>query len=89
MTVIHKGPTRRSLLQAAAGTGLGLVAAPFILRSAGAQSWRAGDPFSLGVASGASRPDSFVLWTRLAPEPLSPNPQMPGGMHGGDVTVRL
>jgi alkaline phosphatase D len=28
-----------------------------------------------------------VLWTRLAPEPLSPNPQTPGGMRGGDVTV--
>jgi alkaline phosphatase D len=87
MTLIHNGPTRRRLLQAAAGAGLGLVAAPFILRPAGAQSWRAGDPFSLGVASGASRSDGFVLWTRLAPEPLSPNPQTPGGMHGGDVTL--
>jgi alkaline phosphatase D len=87
MTVIHTGPSRRRLLQAAAGTGLGIVAAPFILRSAGAQTWRAGDPFSLGVASGSSRADGFVLWTRLAPEPLSPNPQMPGGMRGGDVTL--
>ena len=87
MTVTHDGPTRRRLLQAAAGSGLGLAAAPFILRSAAAQSWRAGDPFSLGVASGASRPDGFVLWTRLAPEPLSPNPHTPGGMHGGDVTL--
>src|SRR5580693_5576104 len=43
--------------------------------------------FSLGVASGAPRPDGFVLWTRLAPEPLSPNPQTPGGMRGGDVTL--
>ena len=36
---------------------------------------------------GAPRPDGFVLWTRLAPEPLSPNAQTPGGMRGGDVTV--
>lgn len=26
-----------------------------------------GDPFALGVASGCPRPDSVVLWTRLAP----------------------
>ena len=30
----------------------------------------AGDPFSLGVASGDPTPDGIVLWTRLAPEPL-------------------
>ena len=27
-----------------------------------------GDVFTLGVASGEPRPDSVVLWTRLAPE---------------------
>src|SRR4051794_13871574 len=27
-------------------------------------------PFQLGVASGDPRPDSVVLWTRLAPRPL-------------------
>ncbi|HCN75971.1 MAG TPA: alkaline phosphatase [Verrucomicrobiales bacterium] len=27
-------------------------------------------PFSLGVASGDPAPDGFVLWTRLAPQPL-------------------
>jgi alkaline phosphatase D len=87
MTAIPNRPTRRRLLQAAAGAGLGVVASPFILRAAGAQSWAAGDPFSLGIASGAPRPDGFVLWTRVAPEPLSPNPQTPGGMRGGDATV--
>jgi len=46
-----------------------------------------GDPFSLGVASGALHPDGVVLWTRLAPEPLSANPATPGGMTGGDVPV--
>ncbi|MFW6774023.1 alkaline phosphatase D family protein [Nocardioides sp. CPCC 205120] len=29
------------------------------------------DPFTLGVASGDPAPDGFVLWTRLAPEPLA------------------
>jgi alkaline phosphatase D len=30
-----------------------------------------GDPFGLGVASGDPRADSVILWTRLAPTPLS------------------
>jgi alkaline phosphatase D len=30
------------------------------------------DPFQLGVASGEPAPDGFVLWTRVAPEPLDP-----------------
>jgi alkaline phosphatase D len=80
-------PSRRRLLKGAAGAGLTVIAAPALLRYAAAQSWRGGDPFSLGVASGAPRPDGFVLWTRLAPEPMSINPQTPGGMTGGDVTV--
>jgi len=82
MTLIHTGPTRRRLLQAAAASGLGLIAAPALPRYAGAQSWRAGDPFSLGVASGAPRRDGFVLWTRLAPEPLHG-----GGMPRAPVAV--
>lgn len=78
--------SRRQLVTGAA-VGVALVAGPALLRRAEAQSWRAGDPFSLGVASGAPRPDGFVPWTRLAPEPLSSNPETPGGMRGGDVTV--
>jgi len=35
------------------------------------------DPFSLGVASGDPLPDSVILWTRLAPEPLAPGGGMP------------
>ena len=35
------------------------------------------DPFTLGVASGDPLPDSVVLWTRLAPEPLEPSGGMP------------
>jgi alkaline phosphatase D len=51
------------------------------------------DPFSLGVASGEPAPDGFALWTRLAPDPLSADPAMPGGMAsaetgGSDVALR-
>jgi alkaline phosphatase D len=79
--------TRRRLITGAASAGLALMAAPAVLRHAAAQNRQAGNPFSLGVASGAPRPDGFVLWTRLAPEPLSTDPETPGGMSGGDVTL--
>ncbi|WP_202843395.1 alkaline phosphatase D family protein [Luteimonas saliphila] len=36
-----------------------------------------GDPFALGVASGDPFPGGFVIWTRLAPEPLAGNGGMP------------
>jgi alkaline phosphatase D len=37
-------------------------------------------PFTLGVASGQPSPDGFVLWTRLAVDPLAPDGL--GGMTG-------
>src|ERR1700761_7549206 len=79
---------RRHFLSGAAGL-IGLTAAPALLSGAFAQGrrWSGGDPFSLGVASGAPRPDGFVLWTRLAPDPLSADPAVPGGMSGGGVPV--
>ncbi|UVI27747.1 alkaline phosphatase D family protein [Paenibacillus spongiae] len=40
-------------------------------------------PFTLGVASGDPWPESVVLWTRLAPDPLNG-----GGMPGSDVPVK-
>jgi alkaline phosphatase D len=80
-------PTRRRLITGAATAGLAVLAAPAVLRRAAAQNWQAGNPFSLGVASGAPRPDGFVLWARLAPVPLSTDPETPGGMSGGDVTL--
>ncbi len=42
----------------------------------------AGDPFTLGVASGDPAIRSVVLWTRLAPDPLNG-----GGMPDADVDV--
>jgi alkaline phosphatase D len=82
-----KGLNRRRML-AGTAAGVAAIAAPATMRIAVAQPWRGGNPFSLGVASGAPRPDGFVLWTRLAPEPLSSNPQAPGGMSGGDIALR-
>lgn len=35
-----------------------------------AQPQFSADPFSLGIASGDPGPDSVVIWTRLAPDPL-------------------
>ncbi|BCL36409.1 alkaline phosphatase D family protein [Nostoc sp. MS1] len=48
-----------------------------------AQTSFSGYPFSLGVASGDPLPDSVVLWTRLAPEPLNG-----GGMPPVNVPVQ-
>jgi alkaline phosphatase D len=41
-----------------------------------------GPAFTLGVASGDPRPDSVILWTRLAPDPVRG-----GGMPDADVPV--
>lgn len=43
------------------------------------------DPFTLGVASGDPSHDGFVLWTRLAPEPLAEDGR--GGMPNRTVAV--
>lgn len=44
----------------------------------------AADPFTLGVASGDPDATGFVLWTRLAPQPLTPD----GGMPNDAVAVQ-
>ena len=46
---------------------------------------RAGDPFTLGVASGDPAADSVVLWTRLAPDPVAADGH--GGMPARPVPV--
>ncbi|MEO8134745.1 MAG: alkaline phosphatase D family protein [Betaproteobacteria bacterium] len=68
---------RRVLLASVAAAAL---AAPTI-RLRAAQGF-ASYPFGLGVASGCPRPDGFVLWTRLAPDPLQG-----GGMPPAPVEV--
>src|SRR5690348_12503211 len=80
---------RRAFLRLAGGTAAGIVAAPALVGCAGTGNprWTTGDPFALGVASGDPTPDGFVLWTRLAPDPLSPDPATPGGLGGGNLPV--
>lgn len=43
------------------------------------------DPFSLGVASGEPEPDGFVIWTRIAPNPLAEDGL---GGNGAPMPVR-
>lgn len=62
---------RRHFLAAATATGL---AAPGLVR---AQSLFRDYPFSLGVSAGDPSADGFVIWTRLAPDPLAPHGGMP------------
>lgn len=51
-----------------------LIGAPAILR---AQQLFSAYPFRLGVAAGDPAPDGFVIWTRLAPDPLAEHGGMP------------
>ena len=61
--------TRRHFLRATLATGT--LVASAATRGA-PRAWSA-YPFSLGVASGYPTSDGAVLWTRLAPQPLTPN----------------
>ncbi len=72
--------TRRNFLlrSAALSAALALSAQRVI-----AQPRFSSNPFALGVASGYPQPDSVVLWTRLAPDPLNG-----GGMPAAPVAVR-
>jgi len=45
------------------------------------------DPFTLGVASGDPLPNSVILWTRLAPDPLAAGGGMPDRTVEVDWTV--
>src|ERR1043166_5648752 len=76
---------RRRFLHLAAATPF---AAGLIGRAAGEERrWPNGTPFTLGVAAGCPRPTGFVLWTRLAPEPVSTDPDKPGGLNGPPIEV--
>jgi alkaline phosphatase D len=66
--------SRRRML----AVGLGAFLAPALdPRQALAQPVFADYPFQLGVAAGDPAPDGFVIWTRLAPDPLAPGYGMP------------
>src|SRR3954467_1077536 len=77
------GFTRRELLKIAWYLGAAAVAAPLITRRALAKPIFDAYPFTLGVASGDPTPDGVVLWTRLAPQPLTG-----GGMDDEARAVR-
>ncbi len=72
--------TRRTLL--ATGALAGVAIGPPSAASAQPLS----DPFTLGVASGDPDHDGFVLWTRLAVEPLAEDGL--GGMPNRIVPVQ-
>ncbi|MDP2213977.1 alkaline phosphatase [Phenylobacterium sp.] len=58
--------------------GLGALLAPALdPRQAQAQPVFADYPFQLGLAAGDPAPDGFVIWTRLAPDPLAVGYGMP------------
>jgi alkaline phosphatase D len=80
-TLTH--PTRRRLLDAASTMAAATIAMPLASKVGCGQPRFAAYPFSLGVASGDPVADSFVLWTRLAPDPLNG-----GGMPPEAVPVR-
>ncbi|WP_010188481.1 alkaline phosphatase D family protein [Sphingomonas sp. PAMC 26605] len=65
--------SRRQILGGAVVLGT-VAGAPAILR---AQQLFFSYPFRLGVASGDPTQDGFVIWTRLAPEPLADHGGMP------------
>lgn len=67
---------RRNLLRsfgAAAITALALPVGAPVLAAPAFRNY----PFQLGVASGDPAPDGFVIWTRLAPDPLELDYGMP------------
>ena len=72
---------RTFLSRTGACLGIGLLGPTRLTTYAATPSFRR-NPFSLGVASGDPRPDSVVLWTRLAPDPVNG-----GGMPPASVEV--
>jgi alkaline phosphatase D len=74
--------SRRDLLKIAWTLGASAITLPWTEQRALAKPVFQAYPFSLGVASGDPLPDSVVLWTRLAPEPLEG-----GGMPMAPVEV--
>lgn len=75
----------RRRLVGAAGSAAALLAVARVPGAQAAQRQGAAvfdDPFTLGIASGDPLPDGVVLWTRLAPDPLSG-----GGMPARRVPV--
>ncbi len=80
----HEGAVSRRFFIA---YGAALAAIPLLAEQAQGAIRNAAfqeNPFSLGVASGDPDHTGFVIWTRLAPQPLEPN----GGMPPAPVEVQ-
>jgi alkaline phosphatase D len=75
--------SRRHFLRGAMALATTSLVMPIRRHWAHAQVRFIGYPFTLGVASGCPQPESVVLWTRLAPDPLNG-----GGMEPGRVEVQ-
>jgi alkaline phosphatase D len=73
---------RRAFIKGALAAGLTIPGLPLIGGSPARAEFK-DYPFSLGVASGEPAPDGFVIWTRIAPDPLHPR----GGMTIAPVEV--
>lgn len=84
--VRYEGGISRRLLLAYAASLAALPLVPACARASSARQRYAfsSDPFTLGVASGDPDHTGFVLWTRLAPDPLVPG----GGMKAEAVAVK-
>jgi len=62
---------RRDFLTVAGAAGLAAATQSPLARATRRRTPVTGYPFTLGVASGEPAPDGAVLWTRLAPAPLT------------------
>ncbi|AAK23544.1 alkaline phosphatase D family protein [Caulobacter vibrioides] len=69
--------SRRRMLAVFGGAAVSAMAIPLESGKALAQAVFQTYPFQLGVASGDPSSDGFVIWTRLAPEPLEIGYGMP------------
>ncbi|MGA4956056.1 alkaline phosphatase D family protein [Streptomyces lavendulocolor] len=87
---------RRNLLKAAGAAGALNLVWPLSAGLSPARAREAAEalgaeydpaPFTLGVASGDPQPSSVVLWTRLAPEPLAAEQQLPEVVEVGWVVA--
>jgi alkaline phosphatase D len=68
-------------------TGSAALCAPALIGCATSGPNWSSDPFALGVAAGDPASDGFVLWTRLAPDPVAADAKRPGGLGGGNIEI--
>ncbi|MDQ3077749.1 MAG: alkaline phosphatase D family protein [Pseudomonadota bacterium] len=69
--------SRRRLLRGFGASAIAALSIPLLSRPALAQPIFTKYPFQLGVASGDPLADGFVIWTRLAPDPMKIGHGMP------------